>query len=127
VRGKWVCDQSETLTQAPVAAQVIDKGIPTSALLSHVLVAKYGDHLPLYRQENIFAHAGLPIARATLADWVGRCGVALQPLVDALREALVIHRVLHADETPVQMLAPGKKENSPGLSLGLCQYNSLTG
>jgi transposase len=110
VRGKWVCDQCETLTQAPVPAQVIDKGIPTSGLLSHLLVAKYGDHLPLYRQESIFARAGLPIARSTLADWVGRCGVALQPLVDALRETLVTHPVLHADETPVQMLAPGKKK-----------------
>jgi transposase len=110
VRGKWVCDQCETLTQAPVPAQVIDKGIPTGGLLSHVLVAKYGDHLPLYRQESIFARAGLPIARSTLADWVGRCGVALQPLVDALRETLVAHPVLHADETPVQMLAPGKKK-----------------
>jgi transposase len=110
VRGKWVCDQCETLIQAPVPAQVIDKGIPTSGLLAHVLVAKYADHLPLYRQESIFARAGLPIARSTLADWVGRCGVALQPLVDALRETLIDHPVLHADETPVQMLAPGKKE-----------------
>ncbi|MEW8072215.1 MAG: IS66 family transposase [Candidatus Thiodiazotropha endolucinida] len=110
VRGKWICCDCATITQAPVPAQVIDKGIPTSGLLSHVLVAKYGDHLPLYRQENIFARAGLPIARATLADWVGRCGVALQPLVDALRETLVSHAVLHADETPVQMLAPGKKK-----------------
>ena len=110
VRGKWVCSECETITQEPVPAQVIDKGIPTSGLLSHVLVAKYADHLPLYRQENIFARAGLPIARSTLADWVGRCGVALQPLVDALRESLVTHPVLHADETPVQMLAPGKKK-----------------
>lgn len=110
VRGKWVCGHCETLTQAPVPAQVIDKGIPTSGLLSQVLVAKYGDHLPLYRQEAIFARAGVPIARSTLADWVGRSGVALQPLVDALRDALVTHPVLHADETPVQMLSPGKKK-----------------
>lgn len=91
-------------------AQVIDKGIPTSGLLSHVLVAKYADHLPLYRQEKIFGRAGMVISRSTLADWVGRCGVALQPLVDALRETLVTHPVLHADETPVQMLSPGKKK-----------------
>ena len=110
VRGKWVCSACETITQAPVPAQVIDKGIPSSGLLSHVLVAKYADHLPLYRQENIFARAGVPIARSTLADWVGRCGVALQPLVDALRVTLTAHPVLHADETPVQMLSPGKKK-----------------
>lgn len=110
VRGKWVCDSCETLTQAPVPPQVIDKGIPTSGLLAQILVAKYGDHLPLYRQEKIFARAGVEIARSTLADWVGRCGVALQPLVDAMRDALHQQTVLHADETPVAMLSPGKKK-----------------
>ncbi|MEM8647639.1 MAG: IS66 family transposase [Pseudomonadota bacterium] len=110
VRGKWVCDGCETLVQAPVPAQVIDKGIPTAGLLAHVLVAKYADHLPLYRQESIFERAGYGIARSTLSDWVGRCGVALQPLVDALREELVQVPILHADETPVPMLAPGKKK-----------------
>lgn len=110
VRGKWVCSDCETITQAAVPAQVIDKGIPTSGLLSHVLVAKYADHLPLYRQEKIFGRAGMTISRSTLADWVGRCGVALQPVVDALRETLLNDHVLHADETPVQMLAPGKKK-----------------
>lgn len=110
VRGKWACGRCETLVQAPMPPQVIDKGLPTSGLLSHVLVAKYADHLPLYRQEKIFGRAGLGIARSTLADWVGRCGVALQPLVDALREALLSEPVLHADETPVPMLAPGKKK-----------------
>lgn len=110
VRGKWVCRQCESLIQAPVPPQVIDKGLPGSGLLSHVLVAKYADHLPLYRQEKIFGRAGLSIARSTLADWVGRCGVALQPLVDALREVLLGEPVLHADETPVPMLSPGKKK-----------------
>ena len=108
VRGKWVCAQCETLTQAVVPAQVIDKGIPTAGLLAQVLVAKYNDHLPLYRQERIFERAGLAIPRSTLAQWVGMCGVQLQPLVDALKEQILQHRVLHADETPVAMLSPGK-------------------
>ena len=107
VRGKWVCRACETLVQAPVPAHVLDKGVPTAGLLAHVLVAKYLDHLPLYRQEGIFGRAGLEIPRSTLAQWVGRCGVALQPLVDALRGAMLERRVLHADETPVSMLAPG--------------------
>ena len=107
VRGKWVCRQCETLVQAPVAPHVIDKGIPTAGLLAQVLVAKYADHLPLYRQSGIFARAGLAIPDSTLAQWVGRCGVQLQPLVDALREALLQESVLHADETPVAMLKPG--------------------
>lgn len=110
IRGKWICRDCETLVQAPVPAHVIDKGVPTTGLLAHVLVAKYADHLPLYRQERIFGRAGYPIARSTLADWVGRCGVALQPLADALRDAILSHSVVHADETPVPVLEPGKKK-----------------
>lgn len=110
VRGKWTCVSCESITQAAVPAQVIDKGIPTSGLLAQVLIAKYADHLPLYRQEKIFERAGLAIARSTLADWVGRCGVALQPVVDAMREDLLTEPILHADETPVPMLSPGKKK-----------------
>lgn len=110
IRGKWVCDDCETLIQAPVPAQVIDKGIPTAGLLAQVMIAKYADHLPLYRQEQIFGRAGLAIPRSTLASWVGICGVQLQPLVDALREVVLEHNVVHVDETPVQMLAPGEKK-----------------
>jgi transposase len=110
VRGKWACRQCETLTQAPVPAQVIDKGIPTAGLLAHVMVAKFADHLPLYRQEKNFGRAGLAIPRSTLAQWVGQTGVQLQPLVDALREAVLAQQVVHTDETPVQMLAPGEKK-----------------
>ena len=107
VRGKWICKQCETLVQAPVAPHVIDKGIPTAGLLAHVLVAKYADHQPLYRQSGIFERAGLAIPDSTLAQWVGRCGMQLQPLVDAMRAALLQETVLHADETPVAMLKPG--------------------
>lgn len=110
IRGKWICRECETLIQAPVPAQVIDKGIPTAGLLAHVMVAKFADHLPLYRQEKIFGRAGLMIARSTLAQWVGQTGVQLQPLVDALREAVLAEGVIHADETPVQMLAQGEKK-----------------
>ncbi len=99
VRGKWTCRQCETLIQAPVPAQVIDKGIPTAGLLAHVMVAKFADHLSLYRQEKIFGRAGLAIARSTLAQWVGQTGVQLQPLVDALREHVLAQGVIHADET----------------------------
>ena len=107
IRGKWACAKCETLTQVPVDPHIIDKGIPTTGLLAQVLVAKYADHLPLYRQEAIFGRAGLAIPRSTLAQWVGACGVQLQPLVDAMRNELLQHRVLHADETPVSMLKPG--------------------
>jgi transposase len=111
VRGKWVCACCEKLVQASVAPHVIDKGIPTSGLLAQVLVAKYLDHLPLYRQEAIFERAGMAIARSTLAQWVGECGVQLQPLVDALTAEMLGHCVLHADETPVAMLKPAHQRD----------------
>ena len=107
LRGKWACAHCQTLVQAPVAPHVIDKGIPTTGLLAQVLVGKFADHLPLYRQEAIFGRAGLPIPRSTLAQWVSSCGVQLQPLVDALKAEILTRSVLHADETPVQMLKPG--------------------
>ena len=109
IRGKWACRQCETVTQAPVAPHVIDKGIPTTNLLAQVLISKYADHQPLYRQEKIYARAGVELPRSTLADWVGRCGLELAPLVGHLRNRLLEHPVLHADETPVPMLSPGKK------------------
>ena len=111
IRGKWVCKCCSPrgegrIVQVPVAPHVIDKGLPTTGLLAQVLVAKYLDHLPLYRQEAIFERAGHLIARSTLAQWVGECGVQLQPLVDALAAELLRQPVLHADETPVAMLKP---------------------
>ena len=107
IRGKWACSQCRTLTQAPVPAEIIDKGIPTSGLLAQVLVAKYADHLPLYRQEAIFGRAGVALPRSTLGAWIGVCGLRLQPLVDALKAHVLRCAVVHADETPVAMLAPG--------------------
>ena len=69
---------------------------------------KYDDHLPLYRQEEIYARSGVHIARSSMAQWVGVCGARLAPLVDLLREHILTHAVIHADETPVALLAPGR-------------------
>lgn len=120
IRGKWACVQCHSLVQEPVPAHVIDKGLPTAGMLAQVLVAKYADHLPLYRQETIFARAGMVLSRSTLADWVGTCGVQLQPLVDALKQEILAHSVLHADETPVAMLAPGKKKTHKAYQWAYC-------
>jgi transposase len=106
VRGKWICTQCRTLIQAPVPAHVIDKGLATAGLLAHVTVAKYIDHQPLYRQEQILGRAGYAVPRSTQAEWIGAIGVQLAPLVQAMREDLLSRRVLHADETPVAMLKP---------------------
>lgn len=78
------------MIQAPVPGQVIDEGIPTAGLLTHLIVAKFADHLPLYCQEKIFGRVGLVIARSTPTRWGGQTGVQLQPLVDALREAVQV-------------------------------------
>src|SRR5690625_562683 len=93
---------ADSKTKAP--AHVIDKGLASHRLLAHVLVAKYADHLPLYRQQKRFAREGITLPLSTLADWVGQCGYALQPLVDALREEVLQKHVLHADETPIKVL-----------------------
>jgi transposase len=127
IRGKWVCAKCETLVQAPVPAHIIDKGLPTTGLLAQVLVAKYADHLPLYRQEAIFERAGLGLSRSTLAQWVGACGVQLQPLVDALKAEMLSRTELHADETPVRMLKPGlgKTHRTYLWSYGTTVYDEL--
>jgi hypothetical protein len=87
---------------------MIDKGIPAAGLLAHVVVAKHDDHLPLYRLEEICARSSVHIARSSMAQWVGICGLRLQPLVDALHRYILSQDVVHADETPVRLLAPGK-------------------
>ena len=127
IRGKWACAKCQTLTQAPVPAHVIDKGIPTTGLLAQVLVAKYHDHQPLYRQEGIFPRGGVAIPRATPAPWGWARGRQLPPLVAAMRQALLQSAVLHADETPVAMLAPGKGKTHRAYlwAYGTTQYESL--
>jgi len=108
IRGKYACACCQTIQAAALPAQIIDKGIPAPGLLAQVVVAKHDDHLPLYRQEEIYARSGVHIPRSSMAQWVGVCGVRLAPLADALREYILSHRVIHADETPVSVLAPGQ-------------------
>lgn len=106
-RAQYACRVCETVVAAPVAAAVIDGAMCAPGLLAWVLTAKFVDHLPLYRLEQIAQRSGVRLSRSTLAVWVGLTGVALQPLVDRLHEKLLERSVLHADETPVQQLAPG--------------------
>ncbi len=107
IRGKYACACCQTIQAAPMPAQIIDKGIPAPGLLAQVVIAKHDDHLPLYRQEEIYTRSGVHIPRSSMAQWVGICGVRLTPLADALREFILSHSVIHADETPVKLLAPG--------------------
>ena len=107
IRGKWACKCCQTLVQESVAPQVIDKGMPTPGLVAHTLVSRFVDHIPYYRQETINARSGVHTPRSTLAAWSGAGGAALEPLFDAHREFVLSSQVLHADETPVNMLDPG--------------------
>jgi len=108
IRPQYACRHCETVTAAPIPPAVIDGGLAAPGLHAWVLTQKYLDHLPLYRIEKISDRHGVPLARSTLAQWVGELGVSLQPLADRLAARLREGRVLHADETPVQQLDPGQ-------------------
>jgi len=82
-------------------------------LLAHVLVSKYGDHQPLYRQSEIYAREGVELDRSTLADWVGGASRLIEPLVEALRRHVMSAEKVHADDTPVPVLAPGLEKQRP--------------
>ena len=108
VRPKFACGACEQVVQAPAPARPIDQGLPGPGLLAHVLVSKYADHLPLYRQSEIYAREGVDLCRSTLAGWVGAASELLAPLVDQIRRHVMAGSKIHADDTPVPVLAPGK-------------------
>ena len=108
IRGKYACRTCQTMEAAPVPAQIIEGGMASPGLLTWLAVSKYADHLPLYRLEEIASRQQVPLARSTLAAWTGEVGVVLQPLADALQSLLLQKGVLHADETPVKQLDPGR-------------------
>jgi transposase len=108
IRPQYACRPCETVTAAPIPPAVIDGGMAAVGLYVWVLIGKYLDHLPLYRLEQIAARDRVILSRSTMAEWVGRIGVALQPLADRLAELLLERDVLHADETPVAQLDPGQ-------------------
>ena len=104
---QYACRTCEQVVAEPVAPAIIERGQADASVLAQVAIAKYVDHLPLYRQEAIYARSDIALSRTTLAEWIGAVGVALQPLADRLGEQLRQQPVLHADETLVQMLDPG--------------------
>jgi transposase len=114
VRPKLACTACDTIVQAPAPSRPIERGLAGPGLLAHVLVSKYADHLPLYRQAEIYERAGLELDRSTLADWVGASSRLLAPLVEALRRYVLAAGKLHADDTPVPVLAPGTGKTKTG-------------
>jgi len=107
VRPRMACSCCETMHQAVLPSRPIERGRPGPGLLAHVLVSKYGDHLPLYRQSQIFERQEIDLERSTLADWVGKSTALLEPLADAIGRHVLNGRAIFGDDTPVNMLAPG--------------------
>jgi transposase len=110
VRSKLSCATCEHIVEAPAPTRPIARGLAGPGLLAHVLVSKYADHLPLYRQSEIYAREGVDLERSTLADWVGATSGLLSPLIEALRRYVFDCTKLHADDTPVPVLAPGGED-----------------
>jgi transposase len=113
-RPRYGCRACGTIHQAPAPERTIAKGLATPALLAHVLVAKYCDHLPLYRQSQIFARHGVEIDRSTLANWVGGACWWLEPLQAKLAEHVFASPKLFADDTPIPVLDPGRGRTKTG-------------
>ena len=114
VRPKLACPGCEKIVQLDAPSRPIDRGMASAALLAHILVSKYADHLPLYRQSEIYARQGVELERSTMADWVGRCFHLLDPLTEALARYVLQANKLHADDTPVPVLEPGRGKTKTG-------------
>ncbi|MGD0905330.1 MAG: IS66 family transposase [Terracidiphilus sp.] len=114
VRPKFACSGCDRVVEAPAPSRPIERGLAGPGLLAHVLMSKFGDHLPLYRQSEIYARQGVEIERSTLAGWVGAASELLAPLVSALQKHVLAGTKLHADDTPIPVLAPGNGKTRTG-------------
>jgi transposase len=114
VRPKLACASCDTIVQASAPTRPIDRGMAGPGLLAHVVVGKYADHVPLYRQAEIYAREGVELDRSLLAQWVGKVSALLTPLTNALREHVLAADVVHADDTPIPVLAPGLGKTKTG-------------
>jgi len=114
LRTKLSCTKCDCIVQAEAPSRPIERGVAGPGLLAHVLVSKYCDHLPLYRQSEMYARQDVELERSTLADWVGSTSRLLEPLVEALRRYVMAAGKLHADDTPVPVLSPGNGKTKTG-------------
>jgi transposase len=114
VRVKLSCARCQSIVQAPAPARPIERGLPGPGLLAYVLISKYADHLPLYRQSQIYAREGVDLDRSTLADWVGRAAFLLRPVHERLLAGLKRSPKLFADETTAPVLDPGRGRTKTG-------------
>ncbi len=127
VRPRLTCSGCERFVQAPLPSRPIERGRPGPGLLAHVLVSKYADHLPLYRQSQIFERDGLDLDRSTLADWVGKSTALLAPLADAIGRHVLAAEAIFADDTPIQHARARHGQDPDRPALDLCPRRAPLG
>lgn len=114
MRPKFSCTDCDRVVEAPAPSRAIERGLAGPNLLAHVIVSKYADHLPLFRHSEIYARQGVEISRSMLAGWVSAASDLLGPLVDVVGKYVFAGRKLHADDTPMPVLAPGNDKTKTG-------------
>ncbi len=114
IREKLSCRACDTVVAGPAPDHTIARGRAGAGLLAHIVVSKYDDHLPLYRQAEIYAREGVALETSTLSGWVGATTAALRPLIEALATEVIASDTLHVDDTPVPVLAPGTGKTKTG-------------
>ncbi|THK35658.1 IS66 family transposase [Ensifer sp. MPMI2T] len=114
IQPRFTCKGCDTQVRAEMPSLPIERGKPGPGLVAHVLIAKYCDHLPLYRQSEIYEREGVDLSRSTMADWIGKASTLLEPLLVKLQEHVFAGHRLHGDDTPVPVLEPGKGKTRTG-------------
>jgi transposase len=114
VRPKLSCGRYSQVVQAHAPSRPIVRGLPSAGLLAQVLVSKYADHCPLYRQQGIYQRANVVLKRATLTNWVNEAAQLLRPLVDAIEHYVRTAEKIHADDTPIPVLDPRRGRTKTG-------------
>jgi len=111
---KYACRDCGTIAEAPLPSMPIEKGAPGAGLLAHVLISKYCDHLPLYRQSEIYAREGVEIPRSTMAGWIGKMSNLLAPVAERIERHVLAGAAIHTDDTPIPVLDPGRGKTKTG-------------
>ncbi len=114
IRPRCACIHCEKIVQAYPASKPIAKGMAGPGLLAHILVQKYCNHLPFYRQSEIYAREGIELSRSTMASWAGQCAFLLQPLIEEIRKSIFASSHIHGDDTTIKVLAPGLGKTKTG-------------
>ena len=114
IRPRCACTNCDNIVQAYTPSKVIDKGIGGPGLLADIFVNKFSNHLPAYRQSQMFEREGVDISRSTISSWLGQGAKLLEPIADLIREYVISCNQIHGDDTPVKVLNPGTKKTKTG-------------